>query len=189
VPQKIVNYPGSSQWTIEPTNGSNASKPSGDLNGGHRPTFMERVEAYVTLRTEAKVIKVTALDGAGQSLGEVETTPAAGGFRIHVNAEGAAGSPWYLVEPKQVKLTATPNPIPVAAGVELGKTTLRWTAPGHASVELRIGAAEGPVVAAGGEEGEAETGEWVPDNTTFYLVDVATSAVVAQVTVRLKPAE
>jgi len=149
---------------------------------------MERVEAYITLRTEAKAIRVTALDGAGQSLGEVETTPAAGGFRIHVNAEGAAGSPWYLVEPKQVRLTATPNPIPVAAGAELGKTTLRWTAPGHASVELRIGAADGPVVAAGGEEGEAETGEWVPNDTTFYLVDVATGELVAQVTVRLKAA-
>jgi hypothetical protein len=96
-PQALKNYPGTTDWwTIESSN----SRPSGDLNGGKAPTWMERVEAYVTLRTNAVSISVSALDGAGEPAGElpaseIERVP--GGFRIHLNAP----SPWYAIHAVQ----------------------------------------------------------------------------------------
>ncbi len=92
-PQTLKNYPGTTDWwTIESSN----SRPSGDLNGGKQPTWMERIEAWVTLRTNATSIAVSALDGSGEPVGElapaeIERLP--GGFRIHLNA----ASPWYAI--------------------------------------------------------------------------------------------
>ncbi|HXN24081.1 MAG TPA: hypothetical protein VOA41_15175, partial [Candidatus Dormibacteraeota bacterium] len=44
--QRIVNYPSTSDWwTLEPEPAF-PGKPSGDLNGGIGPVWMERVEAY-----------------------------------------------------------------------------------------------------------------------------------------------
>jgi hypothetical protein len=99
-PQRLVPYLGAADWwTIDPA-GGNAAKPSGDLNGGRAPTFVERVEAWVTLRTGAAAITVSVLDGAGSIIGEL---PAAdviridGGYRIHLNGAGQAPSPWYTI--------------------------------------------------------------------------------------------
>ena len=92
-PQALKNYPGTTDWwTIASSNG----RPSGDLNGGMPPTWMERVEAYVTLRTHATSIVVSVLDGAGEPAGELpesEIERVTGGFRIHLNA----ASPWYAI--------------------------------------------------------------------------------------------
>ncbi len=98
-PQKIVNYPGTSDWwTLEPDLGT---KPNGDLNGGSSPVYMERVELYLTLRTSLAGITVYPLDGAGQRLQplkdeDIEKLPG-GGFRIHLQAQGQAMSPWYEI--------------------------------------------------------------------------------------------
>ena len=92
-PQALKNYPGTTDWwTIQSSN----SRPSGDLNAGKQPTWMERVEAYVTLRTEATSIAVSVLDGAGEPASELppsEIERVTGGFRIHLNA----ASPWYAI--------------------------------------------------------------------------------------------
>ena len=100
-PQTLKHYSGMTDWwTIDPANSANPTKPSGDMNGGWQPTFMERVEVWLTLRTDASSLTVVALDGAGN---EAMTLPASeiqavdGGFRIHVNGDGQAQSPWFVV--------------------------------------------------------------------------------------------
>jgi hypothetical protein len=90
-PQPLRNYPGTADWwTVQSSN----TRPSGNLNGGNGPTWLEKVEVYMTLRTRATSIKVMALDGAGEPMSEVtEIEPVPGGFRIHLNAD----SPWYSI--------------------------------------------------------------------------------------------
>ncbi len=71
----------------------------------------------------------------------------------------------------QTVLAAIPNPIPVAKG-GVGTTTVSWNAPSGDLVQLRIGAPNGVLFAAGVSTGSAMTGPWVSDGMTFYLQDV-----------------
>jgi len=100
-PQALVHYPRTSDWwTVDATNSVNPSRPSGDMNGGWQPTFMERVEAWVTLHTAAAGITVSALDGSGSVFAELpssEIMRVPGGFRIHLNGAGQASSPWFAI--------------------------------------------------------------------------------------------
>lgn len=97
-PQRLVNYPSTTGWwTLEP---DLATKPTGNLNGGNRPVWMERVEAFVTVRTPAKGITVYSLDGKGGRLAPLaarDISAVAGGFRLHLQADGAAFAPWYEI--------------------------------------------------------------------------------------------
>ncbi len=96
-PQRLENYPGTTDWfTLQPEAGVN--KPAGNLNGGQRPTFMERVECVIGLRLAARQITVFPLNGAGQRLrplGEEHVQSSGTGFRIHLQAAGQEFSPWY----------------------------------------------------------------------------------------------
>jgi hypothetical protein len=83
------------------------------------------------------------------------------------------------LDAQMASLTASPNPIGVAAGVTVGATTISWNAPGHASVAIHLGSASGAVFATGGSSGWAQTGTWVSDGMQFVLVDGSTSAVLA----------
>lgn len=100
-PQALLNYRGTTDWwTIDPANSSSASKPSGDLNAGSRPTYMQAVEAWITVRMHGGRIVVSALDGSGRVAGvlaETEVQPVAGGFRIHLNGPGQPQSPWFTI--------------------------------------------------------------------------------------------
>lgn len=99
-PQQIVNYPGTRDWfTLEPEPGS--LKPSGNLNGGSGPVWMERIEAVLTLRTAAQSISVWPLNGRGERQGAIEAQRIEGGFTILLQAEGQFLSPWYEVELEQ----------------------------------------------------------------------------------------
>lgn len=71
----------------------------------------------------------------------------------------------------QSTITATPNPIPVAAG-ELGTTTLQWYAPLASLVEVHVGSPTGPLFTRNGSQGSAATGAWVTNGMTFYLQNV-----------------
>jgi hypothetical protein len=82
-------------------------------------------------------------------------------------------------------LTASPSTIVPPNGSPLGQTTLSWDAPGHAGVEVRVGSSTGTVLAAGGSTGSANTGYWVSDGMTFYLVDESTLAVIASTVVHV----
>jgi hypothetical protein len=97
-PQWIINYPETRDWwTLEP---DQSAKPSGNLNGGSRPTYMQRVEVRLTLRTGASEIQVFPLDGRGarkQPLDARFVEPAEGGFQIHLQADGQDFAPWYEI--------------------------------------------------------------------------------------------
>lgn len=66
-------------------------------------------------------------------------------------------------------LVASPNPVPVCDDSRKGMTTLTWGDAG--SVEVRVGAADGPVFAASNGAGSQDTGKWVREGTKFYLRD------------------
>jgi hypothetical protein len=88
--QKIVNYPGTTDWwTVESSN----TRPSGDLNGGSRPTYLSTADVTITLRTHATAIFVSALDGAGEPKSVLPVERVAGGFKVHLNA----ATPWYSI--------------------------------------------------------------------------------------------
>ena len=97
--QKLINYMGQSAWwTVQPEPGS--GKPSGDLNRGATPVMMERVESTIRLTTSAKKISVYPLSGSGSRLaplGARDVKPVAGGFEIHLQAEGQDLSPWFEI--------------------------------------------------------------------------------------------
>lgn len=82
-------------------------------------------------------------------------------------------------------ITASPNPIPVGAGLAAGPTTISWNAPGFSPVEVHVGSAAGPLFAAGSAVGYQQTGNWVVNGMNFVLVDGATRATLAATTVAL----
>jgi len=115
-PQNLVNYRGDPiWWTVDPANSDPSwgswvrqVPPSGNMDSGYPPTYMERVECWVTLRTEATAITVTALDGAGSAMGTLpasEIQKADGGYRIHLQGNGQPLSPWYQLTASGVPLT------------------------------------------------------------------------------------
>jgi hypothetical protein len=56
-PQQIVPHGNTTEWfTLEAEPGS--TRPSGNLNVGAGPIWMERIEATLTLRSQAKSVKV-----------------------------------------------------------------------------------------------------------------------------------
>ncbi|MFZ0593126.1 MAG: Ig-like domain repeat protein [Bryobacteraceae bacterium] len=68
---------------------------------------------------------------------------------------------------------ASPNPVIVEAGAGLGSATLYWSAPSATTVEIHIGAPDGPLFAQGGTQGSATASGWVSDGLMFYLQDVS----------------
>ncbi len=97
-PQQLIPYSGG--WTAE-KDPSYPNSPSGDLNGGRKPVWMERIELNLTLRTQAAAITVYPLDGTGQRRRPldaqfIERTPV--GWRMHLQADGQEMSPWYEIE-------------------------------------------------------------------------------------------
>lgn len=96
--QALVKYPGTTDWwTLEQ---DRPEKPAGNLNGGVQPVWMQRVECYVTLQSNAPTIMVFPLDGGGNrqpALSGDDVQSVSGGFRIHLQGEGQALSPWYEI--------------------------------------------------------------------------------------------
>lgn len=88
-PQRIINYPGQTTYlTLEP---DQAGKPSGNLNGGAAPVWMESVEATVTLRL-AGPLRVYPLDGSGARQPELAPERTENGWRFTL---GSAA--WYEI--------------------------------------------------------------------------------------------
>jgi Glycosyl transferase family 2 len=58
----------------------------------------------------------------------------------------------------------------------LGVSTLRWRAEGTDTVEVRVNAADGPLLTRARSSGEVATGHWVRDGMEFYLQDASGSA-------------
>ncbi|MDR3719123.1 MAG: hypothetical protein P4K98_09995 [Bryobacteraceae bacterium] len=199
-PQWLVNYQNDpSWWTIDPTNSNptwgtwaGRTPPSGNMSSGYSPTYMTRVECWVTVRTQATAPTVEVLDGAGKvaaTLPASEIQPVTGGYQIHLNGTGQAMSPWFVFSataPAAPSISASPNPIPVTAGSSAGQTTLAWNAPGYDAVEVHQNAPGGPLIASSGSSGTFTTGAWVTNGMRFYLVDAATHTELAVLTVTLR---
>lgn len=97
-PQPLVHYPGATDWfTLEP---DAPGKPSGNLNAGTGPVWMERVEGLLWIRSRAAQITVYPLDGAGrrlEPLSEDWIRREDEAFRIHVQAGGQPLTPWWEI--------------------------------------------------------------------------------------------
>ncbi|HET8546994.1 MAG TPA: hypothetical protein VFL57_03280, partial [Bryobacteraceae bacterium] len=62
------------------------------------PTWMERVEVFLTLRSPASRLMVYTLDGAGERSSELDTRfveRVEGGYRVHLQADGQKFTPWF----------------------------------------------------------------------------------------------
>jgi hypothetical protein len=70
-------------------------------------------------------------------------------------------------------LTAHPNPIRVSDRFAAGTTTLSWEAVGASAIEVRVNAADGPLLCQGHAVGRCSTGVWVTDGMVFYLQDAS----------------
>jgi hypothetical protein len=68
-------------------------------------------------------------------------------------------------------LTASPNPVTAISGSSYGQTTISWNAPTAQFIEIRINAPDGPLFTYDRASGSAQTGPWVSDGLTFYLID------------------
>ncbi len=86
-PQTIVPY-GTGYFTLKP---DLANKPSGNLNGGVGPVWMERVEAVVFVRTQTPAMAVYPLRPNGERMAPLEIEKTDEGYRLRLSA----GTPWY----------------------------------------------------------------------------------------------
>ena len=119
-----------------------------------------------------------SLFGAGPATGSAETGQWVTEGMVFYLLDGATGDLLDVVTvsfteegcPPPV-LTATPNPIRVC-NMGFGLTNLTWDTTGVAtSVEVRADAADGTLLGGGGPTGTIQTGRWVTDGMTFYLLD------------------
>jgi hypothetical protein len=97
-PQQLVNYQGTTDWWTIEAEPAYASRPSGSRDGGVGPTWMERVEAYLTIRSPASRLTVHTLNGVGERSGELDSRDlerVEGGYRIHLQAEDQNLTPWF----------------------------------------------------------------------------------------------
>ena len=69
-------------------------------------------------------------------------------------------------------LTASPNPIALTAGSTTGMTTISWNAPGAQFIQVRVNSPTGPLLTYDGNSGSMQTGNWVTNGMTFYLINV-----------------
>jgi hypothetical protein len=68
--------------------------------------------------------------------------------------------------------TASPNPIPLAAGTLAGQTTITWNAPSAKVIQVRVGSPNGALLTDNNNSGSMQTGNWVSNGMMFFLQDV-----------------
>jgi hypothetical protein len=64
---------------------------------------------------------------------------------------------------------ATPGIAPDPSNAGVSTASVYWNAPGATDVEVHVGAPNGPLFAAAGNNSFYETGDWVTDGMQFYL--------------------
>jgi hypothetical protein len=113
-------------------------------------------------------------DGMNFSLVDPATSSPLSTITAHTAA--SANSP--------IVFTANPNPITLAAGASVGKTTLSWNAPGNSGLQIWV---DRVLFDAGlPASGSVEAGNWVGDGTSFALINPATGQTIATLTVAAK---
>jgi len=123
--QRLFHF-GGGHWSLEPgantpgwpdNPGGYANTPNGHLFFGLRPTWMERVESFVTIRTAATGLTVYPLNGDGTRLTPLpaaQVQAVAYGFRLHLQATGQPVTPWYEIVATCAPVTI--NPATIAMG-------------------------------------------------------------------------
>ena len=101
--------------------------------------------------------------------------------RVEKLSSGVHTSEFQINGPPAPTIELDPNPIQVCEG-RVGQTWVSWNASGVESVEVRVSASDGNVFALGPAQGTAQTGLWVRDGMTFYLVDGSSADALATVT-------
>ncbi len=101
--------------------------------------------------------------------------------RVEKLSSGVHTSEFQINGPPAPTIELDPNPIQVCEG-RVGQTWVSWNASGVESVEVRVSASDGNVFAPGPAQGTAQTGLWVRDGMTFYLVDGSSADALATVT-------
>ncbi|MGA7410749.1 MAG: glycoside hydrolase family 44 protein [Bryobacteraceae bacterium] len=129
--------------------------------------------------------------GEGTSTGSAQTGDWVTNGMVFVLVDGTthatlATTTVTLTTGETATISANPNPIPVAAGVTVGQTTINWNAPGSNNVEVHVNSAAGPVLSGGSSIGSAQTGDWVTDGMVFVLVDATSHAPLATTTISLE---
>lgn len=98
-PKNLVHYKNQSDWwTLEPNAGTD-NKPSGSRTA-LGPVWMERNQARISLRTQARHLTVYPLDGRGQRLPALDGAHVVlrnGVVTIEIQTDLAHTSPWYEV--------------------------------------------------------------------------------------------
>ncbi len=77
----------------------------------------------------------------------------------------------HLAKPATPFITATPNPAN-SYGSGVASVEIQWSAPNSGTVQIRVGAPDGPLFVQGGSTGTAITGSWVTNGELFYLQDI-----------------
>jgi hypothetical protein len=80
------------------------------------------------------------------------------------------------------------EPIKVCDGTGLGTTMLGWSAPGIANTQIRLGSSTGTLFAQGGSSGRAQTGKWVTNGLTFYLINSSNGSTIGTYTANVPSA-
>jgi hypothetical protein len=100
----------------------------------------------------------------GSSSGAAKTLAS---VRVQVTGSGGGSG-------VQSTLTATPNPIVLAAGQTTARTTLQWQARGASAVQLRVNSPTGSTLTGFvSPSGSLRTNSFVTDGMTFYLQDAS----------------
>ena len=88
---------------------------------------------------------------------------------------------------QQPAIWASPNPVPVPPGIQMGVTTIHWSYPPSNHMEVHLYPYDA-LFAAGGSTGSATTGDWVTGFTLFYLEDASQTppVIVDQLVVHLE---
>ena len=92
---------------------------------------------------------------------------------VYPNIQTYLNNPLMGQPVNNVSFTANPNPITVEDGSGLGQTTLFFNDPAASELQIRVGSPAGPELSDTGNSGQAATGKWITNGTTFYLQDVS----------------
>lgn len=92
---------------------------------------------------------------------------------IYPTIQGYLDSPLPGTPAPEGTFTASPNPIPDPDATGLGVTTLSFSFPTVPEVQVRVGSPNGGELSDSGGVGQAMTGKWVQNGTTFYLQNVS----------------
>ena len=86
-----------------------------------------------------------------------------------------------------IQFYASTNPIPGATESSYGATTVYFSAPGYTNLQVHIGSPTGAVFTSGNYSGQATTGNWVGNGTSFYLVDANTGTTLSSLATYIAP--